>query len=131
MLDYKLAKQLKEAGFDQKYPDVKHSALGQRYWMYDESDNDYIDIIHDGYGSNALDEEDLTLIPTLSELIDACGDKFAGLTPEKEGWDNPKTIGWEASGAYSGSCIGEAIIIKNQKTPEEAVAHLWLKLNKK
>jgi hypothetical protein len=52
----------------------------------------------------------------LSELINACGDKFEVL--ERKGKDK-----WHCR-----PCYGEC---KNYKTPEEAVANLWLKLQNK
>lgn len=59
------------------------------------------------------------IVPTLSELIEACGEDFLKLTKDVTGWlaygeDEPleplETVG---------------------PTPEEAVARLWLALNKK
>ena len=50
--------------------------------------------------------------PTLSQLIEACGESFANLAAhKKDEWD----CNW-------GAAIGA--------TPEEAVARLWLVLNK-
>jgi hypothetical protein len=71
-------------------------------------------------------------LPTLSELIEACGDKFESLY---------KVYGITASAKSSGKAGGyEAIAVQvNEfsehqwewgKTPEEAVAKLWLSLNK-
>jgi len=53
--------------------------------------------------------------PTLLELLDACGDRFYGLRRTNEGW--------EASD-------GEQAFIDPCKTADEAVARLWLALNK-
>lgn len=60
--------------------------------------------------------EDWITMPTLSELIEACGDRF----------DNLRRI-------YDGSFAAESIGKEPQggDTPEEAVANLWLLLNKK
>jgi len=80
--------------------------------------------------------------PTLSELIDACGDGFGELCKVEKGrYVNPKNlkellnIEWEAyptaeefnkhSDCEVGCCGMEL-----GKTPEEAVAKLWLELNK-
>ena len=87
-MNYKLAKQLKDAGFNGKYPIV----LG---------DKNNPDVEH--------------YYPTLSELIEACGKFKFELIRAQAGWC-AKTKG---------------IIITSQRTPEEAVAKLWLKLNKK
>lgn len=59
--------------------------------------------------------------PTLEELIDACGEAFISLErPIKE-------KKWWAEG-YGNGYIG---IAQDGKTPEEAVARLWLALNAK
>lgn len=68
-------------------------------------------------------------IPTLEELVDACGEDFFGLTRWGEEWiassstnmDGAITDDDDQSGGKHG--IGLA--------PLEAVAMLWLKLNKK
>lgn len=54
--------------------------------------------------------------PTLSELIEACGGNAKVLMNKGDG------TGW----AYAVDGIG-----KHGSTPEEAVANLWLELNKK
>lgn len=56
-------------------------------------------------------------IPTLEELIEACGDKFSTLTNRA---GNPY---WRAWGITGEDVQGS--------TPEEAVANLYLELNKK
>ena len=87
-MNYKLAKKLKDAGYDQEL-------LG----CYD-----------------ATTYQDKTFKPTLEELIMTCGDKFYILL--KNDNDND----WVAIGCDVENCCG--------KTPSEAVARLWLKLNK-
>lgn len=52
--------------------------------------------------------------PTLSELIEACGDKFRGLS---------KRANWRAQDVMGIEEFGD--------TPEEAVANLYLALNNK
>lgn len=61
--------------------------------------------------------------PTLSELIEACGDKFASLTREVQ-TSTFKTEGWV-------SYLYDSILEGKGSTPEEAVANLWLALNTK
>ena len=118
-MTYELSKKLKEAGFPQKYPSAAHNAMGQRYWMHDPSDDDYIEILHDGHGSNALDDGQLTLIPTLEELIEACGKLHHFNLTYKEVYKN-----WRALGAFGvGSVHGDG------QTANEAVANLWLVLH--
>lgn len=63
--------------------------------------------------------------PTLSELIEACGDRFGSLTRNQRGvWYTASPFG-EGKNAY------ELAISDEYSTPEEAVARLWLALNKK
>ena len=105
-MNYKLAKQLKDAGFPKKY-------------------------CKNFYATNNNGEE--VLIPSLSELIEACGDGFFNLNYVKlhapEAYPPLKRIQeiregnlWVANGEQ---CWTTA------KTPEESVAKLWLKLTKK
>lgn len=60
-------------------------------------------------------------IPTLSELIEACGDGFHGLWVIQDEWEAFS----ELDNGYIVGKNGEG------KTPEEAVAKLWLALNRK
>jgi len=110
MISYELAKQLKEAGFPQNVSNGDFF-----YWV--DTDGD----IHEEYDSSSHgiswdgDDPDYIKKPTLSELIEACG--IIGFTLVKVG----KNV-WEAMG---GAYLGRG------STPEEAVAKLWLELNKK
>jgi hypothetical protein len=104
-MNYDLAKKLKDAGFPQS------TQVGAHY------------ISSEGYLDD-LDAEQSAYIPTLSELIEACGDRFA----ELRYWFEDR--------------IGEFAIHKEWRarvrpslpewsigpTPEEAVANLWLTL---
>jgi hypothetical protein len=65
------------------------------------------------------DEKKPVAYPTLSELIEACGDEFGSLS-----FVNGKY--WSVTGGPRGICINT-----EGKTTEEAVARLWLELNKK
>jgi len=58
---------------------------------------------------------DRVYVPTLEELIEACGKNFGALDKEHDGW--------LASANCDQSCAGE--------TPAEAVARLWLLLQKR
>lgn len=124
MISYELAKQLEDAGFPSQY--VKADGL-----TYDLQECKNIGIPF--------------IAPTLSELIDACGDKFGVLNCFYRGDDEIKSLeqlkkenpntrfhghtqtqeGWHCSGD------GGEIHITGCKTPEEAVAKLCLELNKK
>ena len=101
MITYELAKKLKEAGY--KFEIAKdHEPC---YWF------DNIPF----------------KIPTLSELIEACGDEFYSLIRSMV--INDKGYFWFVkSGKPS---IDDCPILIYGKTPEEAVAYLWLRLNEK
>ncbi len=98
MLSYKLAKQLKEAGFPQD----------NLYFYYVDKNIECSWVRHTTGEGIAC--------PTLPELIDDCGEEFYKLV------NLNGDSGWHAEGHnFKGGKIG--------KTPEEAVAKLWLKLN--
>jgi len=93
MFDYELAKQLKDAGF-----------------------------VIDSHGRDSSEERGCygdVCVPTLSELIAACGDKFHKLKRYDDGWYAGQNH-WDES----------YFEVEQAKTPEEAVALLWLALNK-
>ena len=103
-MQYKLAKKLKDAGFPQADP---NRALNVGTFQY--------------VGENS-DKETLCYIPTLSELIEACGHYFYQLTKEDDGsWTCASINGYPKSG------FG----VTNSPTPEEAVANLWMALTDK
>ena len=112
-MTYKLAFELKNAGFPLK-----------EHKFYD----DFSGVFDRCYNCPELDKEGVMswCVPTLSELIEACGDKFIDLAlvrreispelREREGQ-------WYAS-------AGMPLIEIYSHTPSEAVARLWLELNK-
>ena len=104
-MDYKLAKKLKDVGFPQ---------IPQNDFYFDEDD-----------ANNSFTRS--TTTSTLEELIEACGDWF---------WSLNKIDGmWYADAETEQSlncdigCCG--ITGVKGSTPSEAVANLWLELNKK
>ena len=110
-MNYKLAKQLKDAGFPQEvsWGDFLYDdELGHKILYTVKKDN-----------SEAI--SGLSKIPTLSELIEACGDMFHNLSRFNGDWmvnfrmldGNLRQSKWDSQG----------------KTPEEAVAKLYIKLN--
>jgi hypothetical protein len=123
-IPYELAVELKEAGFPQE---------GDFWWSKDEHGRAGWDIYYrdESLGAEewfSLDKNEHILAPSLSELIEACGGK--------------KIILWEENGWYatmygeeeyvSGKCIDDTFYDAQEgPTPEEAVARLWLALNKK
>jgi len=105
-MNYKLAKQLKDSGYE--------------LTCCSETSN-HIQIGNQPY-----------LIPTLSELIDACGEEFVQLYYFNGSKD------WCASGGINMLSKENTEKLRQGtttqysemgKTPEEAVAKLWLKLN--
>ena len=103
-MNYELAQKLKDAGFPlKKYEDTLFANLSS------EGSSPYTFETEDG----------LYVYPTLEELIEACGRDFRFLErlrePDEEGsfWAESDNHGVAGS------------------TPSEAVANLWLKLNKK
>lgn len=93
MLSYELCKRLKDAGFPHDWEEFSN---------HDEE----LLVIDWGIYNNAYS-------PSLSELIEACGEKFMSLS----------YYPWTAVGDR------ERVIVCTSKTPEEAVASLWLKLH--
>lgn len=124
MIDYKLAKQLKEAGFPQGMGDylVKNKDEKKHRSFRITEERGYENLLAVGY--------DLIFIPTLSELIEACGDRFFQLFR----WDNDKELQgkWGAVGQlpyYDSNTADTEVFRVDEKTPETAVAKLYLKLN--
>jgi len=109
-MNYELAKELKDAGFPMKRfgeVRVKHTEEGV------ETDSQY------GY-------------PTLSELIEACGshDHFNLSYTKKDGhWQSVVGHALEPSPNHNNNY--QADEVGDGTTEEEAVARLWLALNKK
>lgn len=99
MITYELAKQLKDAGFPQGISSFNFIA------------DDGLPLVSHGYSWSG----ECAYIPTLSELIEACGDRFDQLD---------KDLG----GFHCRPCIG---VCERYNTPEEAVAKLYIALNKK
>jgi len=95
-MTYELAKELKDAGFPMEY----------------ELDN-----------FSDFDKYKAWIDIDLSELIEACGDKFDALGKCKDDGVSRIVDGWIA--------VDEDNKRRWGKTPEEAVAKLWLALNKK
>lgn len=105
MISYELAKKLKDAGFPQ------HKCF-------------------DATCNKAHPER-----PTLEELIEACGDDILGLNRTHA--DDGKPNGWVADththqcDCNKKNCNGFTFEHESGVTPQEAVARLWLHLNKK
>lgn len=107
-MTYELAKELKDAGFSQ---------TGNGLWSGNVGKINLESILPgEVFG---IAQEDFVYLPTLSELIEACGYGFFNL----EYWSHPAHNSWLAKGTTGVEIKGS--------TPEEAVARLWLALNKK
>lgn len=110
-IEYKLARELKNAGFPQTGPLI-YNNVGKLFLHSSES---YC------YCPKCTPwEQEYTTVPTLSELIEACGDKLWSLINGKA----------HRSGKWIAQTDEEDPGRISGDTPEEAVAKLWLELNK-
>lgn len=118
-MDYKLAKQLQDAGFEVK---TQNQSYYRRPGEHKVTGTGFVNIVCSGHGVNECltpDTCDTAEVPTLEELIEACGEGFEELVK--------MNVAWEAHGLTDNTHSG----IESGGTPEEAVANLWLALNNK
>ena len=109
-MNYELAKQLKDAGFPQ---------------FVGEFEGSIIEDINAPEG-----EEPISCYhPTLSELIESCGDEFESLERKWHRMEQKST--WIAFGIEQEPWSSRSNAHGEGNTPEEAVANLYLALNKK
>ncbi len=108
-MDYELAKKLKDAGFPQ-VPNYNSKGNLVGFGLYGK------ELKNENWGV-------ITSVPALSELIEVCGDRFGSLSLFHGG------EGWIAESFEDGGIV--SVKTDFYKTPEEAVANLWLELNKK
>jgi len=131
-MKYEIAKQLKDAGYYK----------GREFqWRGNEKLKKFPNKPYQAEGQDAV------YAPTLSELIEACGEEFESLErylPNKEDTYYtiyPEALGylWHATSLGEERDMGDFVVRcesdccgKNGhgSTPEEAVAKLWLELNK-
>ena len=110
-MKYKLLKQLREVGFPQ-------AEVEGQYISCKECLTKGIN------GNKGCGKECVVYIPTLSELIDTCGNEFGNLSTLAEGTTEEDFItSWCAENLGGG-------VERIGKTPEEAVAKLFIELNK-
>lgn len=111
-MNYELAKELKEAGWPQSFSE------GMDY--YDKKG-----VFCESACSEYNHDQDWAIrVPTLEELIEACRSKL----------DTLENYGdmWQATQKLSTWKVGEWEYVHGKgNTPSEAVARLWLALNKK
>lgn len=117
MISYELAKELRDAGFKQPDKDCGGKSLS----AYNAKGTD---MVYDNCCGEWHDDID-AYIPSLSELIDACGDEFHCLVLTCGGGIDSNKMFWSAGKDKT------VMDWNNGSTPEEAVARLWLALNKK
>ena len=120
-MNYELAKMLKDAGFVTHNHDIWTHCVANCFTH-----------------SNS---EEVTHCPSLSELIEACGDKFGAvykshdnvIIEENEDKVTYKNV-YEAVDSTTFSMMTspkfpKSFLVNAGSTPEEAVAYLWLQLN--
>jgi hypothetical protein len=121
-IDYALAKELKEAGFPQtKVPNGRHAYTRDG-------------VLVTAYPEHFNEKSELCIVPTLSELIEACGEPFLGLNKgyiDTENWKWVADTHTEACHCGKPECGGFNWKRGDGSTPEIAAARLWLALNKK
>lgn len=108
-MNYELAKKLKDAGFPESEEDNK----------YIEPDNTIV-----SPGSGPCTEKAI-YVPSLSELIEACGYEFRMLLLHTT-YNKKLKKPWEA---VPNKKIRPEVKGAKGSTPEEAVANLWLYIN--
>lgn len=107
-MNYEICKKLKEAGFPQELSATSDVFVNGEELIYSPD-----------YSKVSVDNPEVIKIPTLSELIEACGDWFIELSKEPDGW----------AATYDED--GNMPVMIEGSTPEEAVARLWLSINNK
>jgi hypothetical protein len=119
-MNYELCKLLKDAGFPQET-----KAIGDEYFQ--QMGHPRMGIPHQWAVFTVIDptinhpslEKTMVKIPTLSELIEKCVEEIWTLRQDGKGRWVAKTHGLQEQ------------YVPYSPTPEEAVARLWLALNKK
>jgi len=120
-MNYELAKQLEETGFPFKGNTWAESVYPPGV---EKLPGEYL-----GAGLTTIPQQGQVRVPTLSELIEACGEDMQTLWQYQGVWFAAM---W--GGEYMSPDVVDASfpISKGEgPTPEEAVANLWLALNKK
>ncbi|MEK6885287.1 MAG: hypothetical protein AABY22_36990 [Nanoarchaeota archaeon] len=122
MITYELAKKLKKAGFPQdmcQWYFVNKNEIRVKKWAYPYD------------GSVFTPDKKSIAIPTLSELIEACGDKIQGLAKIRD----EETINSLKDEINAICDIGDWMAVATDEVTlgidesmEEAVANLWLKI---
>lgn len=136
-MNYKLAKELEKAGL--KLPIDKHRKQWRVNWEVKKSGKveEAILVVGENYESKGNCDEGacgsyLINIPTLSELIEACGDGFEKLVRQKLDEEGLKLQEEITDGVCKGNWVAWSYQFSRfGESPEEAVAKLFIALNKK
>ena len=142
-MTYELAKKLKDAGFPQsnhilewELDKIPLHGVGYHLTADDLDTDDNRQLLNKArytsiYSKDWILSEDglahTVYVPTLSELISACGGGFQGLFPSI--WEGVSTwIAVEQIGRINEYGLWSHWTLWGGETPEEAVAKLWLRL---
>lgn len=131
-MNYELAKKLKDAGFPfKRIEDGQCCILNGRTGYVDFNPALESDYVQSG---NIKVRPQHFFEPTLEELIEACGEDFSDLQRKIDIQvdSSERPIYWVATRSFSlpeGADWREYVF--EGTTPQEAVANLWLELNKK
>lgn len=121
-MTYELALKLKKAGF-------KQEGKSNSFLVEKDSDADSRDWVN---GFLFQNKDKYVYNPLLTELIEACGDRFAGLLQNKtlDGYEYKAFENLWLIRINSSRNFGDFIkgIQAHGSTPEEAVANLWISL---
>jgi hypothetical protein len=139
-MNYDLAKELKDAGFPQEpFWQVDVNAWGGSwYYLHRVSAPDACGIPvfadPDDYKAGIERGDVLVKMPSLEELINACGnfvlthgEGMEAYRLELLGGQVEKSRSWAAK--IASTSFGEYEFVDGGETPEEAVARLWLRLH--
>lgn len=120
-MTYELAKELKDAGFEQW--DIHGDGRYDLTKLSDDPKNKWVGRYMTGYSKEELVSY-TAIIPTLSELIEACvhDDAYFDLKRELDVW---------IAETPHGTLENHRPLRGFGQNPDEAVARLWLALNKK
>ena len=117
-MTYEIAKQLKDAGFPQHW---NSRGLGHNF------------ICKDNKTYCTYPSKNRAYVPDLSSLIIMCGEGFGELVRSNNYITKPMWLAYPSKGALNKSdndCVLDCCVYEIGSTPKEAVAELWLALNK-
>lgn len=116
-MNYDLAKELRDAGFPFQYSYKSNLTKEDAEKIADELSR----------GRAVIVPRNEEIYPTLSELIAACGDGLDVLSHDR----TKENVVWICNNYSTMGSMPNPYLMTGGSTPEEAVARLWLVLNKK